>query len=50
MKMTQLERTLAGQKIKSYIPQFTGDSVEMLLYTVARFLDAMTTQAINQNV
>ena len=50
MKMTQLERTLAGRKIKSYIPQFTGDSVEMLLYTVARFLDAMTTQAINQNV
>ena len=50
MKMSQLERTLAGWKIKSYIPQFTGESVEMLLYTVARFLDAMTTQSINQNV
>ena len=49
MKMSQLERTLAGRKIKSYIPQYTGDSVEMLLYTVARFLDAMTTQSINPN-
>ena len=49
MKMSQLERTLAGRKIKSYIPQYTGDSVEMLLYTVARFLDAMTTQAVNPN-
>ena len=49
MKMSQLERTLAGQKIKSYIPQYTGDSVEILLYTVARFLDAMATQAVNPN-
>ena len=49
MKMSQLERTLAGRKIKSYIPQYTGDSVEMLLYTVSRFLDAMTTQAVNPN-
>ena len=50
MKMSQLEWTLAGQKIKSYIPQYTEDSVEMILYTVARFLDAMQTQAINANV
>ena len=49
MKMSQLERTLAGRKIKSYIPQYTGDSVEMLLYTVARFVDAMQTQSINPN-
>ena len=49
MKMSQLERTLAGRKIKSYIPQYTGDSVEIMLYTVARFVDAMQTQSINPN-
>ena len=49
MKMSQLERTLSRRKIKSYIPQYTGDSVDMLLYTVARFLGAMETQAINHN-
>ena len=48
MKMSQLERTLAGRKINSYILQYTGDSVGMLL-TVARFVDAMQTQSINPN-
>ena len=48
MKMSQLERTLAGRKINSYILQYTGDSVGMLL-TVARFVDAMQTQSIKPN-
>ena len=49
-KMPQLERTISGQTIKSYIPQFSGDSIEMLLYTVSRFLNAMQTQTINANL
>jgi hypothetical protein len=47
--MSQLKRTIGGRKIKSYIPQFSGDSVEMLLYIISRFLDTMETKAINAN-
>ena len=49
-KMPQLERTISGQTIKSYIPQFSGDSIEMLLYMVSKFLNAMQTQTINANL
>ena len=47
--MSQLKQTIGGRKIKSYIPQFSGDSVEMLLYIISRFLDTMETKAINAN-
>ena len=47
MKQTHLERTVAGRKQKSQIPRFTGDSVEMLLYTQQWFNDAMETQGID---
>ena len=49
MKQTHLERIVAGRKQKSQIPQFTGDSVERLLYTQQRFDDTMATQGITDD-
>ncbi|OEU22034.1 hypothetical protein FRACYDRAFT_232189 [Fragilariopsis cylindrus CCMP1102] len=47
------ERTQAQRKIISYVPQFTGDGVEELLYTgratEGRFIDAMNAQSIPVN-
>ena len=47
MKTVQLEVTVDGRKLKSQIPKFTGDGVEMLLYTKQRFNDAMASQNID---
>ena len=49
MKNTQLEVMVDGRKVKSQIPQFTGDSAEMLLWTGQRFLDAMNSQDIGED-
>ena len=49
MKNTQLEVTVDGRKLKSQIPQFTGDIVEMLLWTRQQFNDAMNTQDIGED-
>ena len=48
MKTLQLEVTVAGRKLKSQVPKFTGDGVESLLYTKQRFDDAMDTQNIDE--
>ena len=50
MKQTQLERTVDGQKQKSQIPQFTGDSVEMLLYTQQRFNNSIMQQIQRRSI
>ena len=47
MKTVQLEVTVAGRKLKSQVPKFTGDGVESLLYTKQQFSDAMATQGID---
>ena len=49
MKTVQLERTVDGRKQKSQIPKFTGDGVEMLLYTKQQFDDLMGTQNIDKD-
>ena len=49
MKQVHLERTVDGRKQKSQIPKFTGDSVEVLLYTKQLFNDAMDTQEIDKD-
>ena len=46
MKSHKWERTQANRKVTSYVPQFTGDCVEELLYTEQRFRDAMQAQGI----
>ena len=49
MKHTQLEVMVDGRKVKSQIPQFTGHSAEMLLWTGQRFLGAINTQDIRED-
>lgn len=48
MKQTQLEHTVNARKQqKSQVLQFTGDSVEMILYIGHRFGDTMAVQEID---
>jgi hypothetical protein len=46
LKTHKWERTVLQRKVTSYVPQFTGDGVEELLYTEQRFRDAMQAQVI----
>ena len=48
MKTVQLERTVDGRKMKSQIPKFNGDGVEMLLLCKQHLDDAMGTQDIDK--
>jgi hypothetical protein len=49
LKSHKWERTQAHRKVTLYVPQFTGDGVEKLLYAEQRFQDAMQAQDIAED-
>ena len=49
LKSVQLERTENGRKIRSQVFKFNGDGVEILLFCKKIFIDAMSTQEINND-